>query len=295
MLGKSRRVTGTVTNVTGTESQIGDDLSSVATAPGRAEKDQRRRQARRDKERRRRARRAEAARVAAIAEAERIEVEARDREARAEKLAPQVLRKEIVAPAVKATSWHDGRAEAVLVGPRVQIVDGRPVRAFGLSAEDDPVVKLARENKAITDRHTDAARRLQLDWEDVGGGLGLGAVDYLRTGGGGGGGAVNEAMLAQAAMRASLDGAMAHLGAFGPAVARIVLDCVPVYAWAAQVGKDMEAAIAWLVCALDRLAAFYAPEPRPVRVRIRTVGPSRAAYGIDGDAAEFVSPGGMDA
>lgn len=288
-------VTGTVTTVTETESQIGDSLAAAVAAPPRQEKEQQRRQAKREKERlrkqRKRKRRSEAALLAAVAEAERLEAEGRDREARAEKLAPAVLRKPIMAKARKATEWHDGRPEAMLVGARVQIVDGRPVRSFGLSSEDDPVIKLARENKAITPRHTDAARQLQLDWEDVGSGLGPCAVDYLRTAGGGGGGAINHAMLAQAAVRARLDGAMAYLGAFAPAVARIVLDCVPVYVWAEQTGKDMTQAIAWLVCALDRLAGFYNPEQRGARViGIRTVAPARASY-----AVELPLPGVADA
>lgn len=250
-----------------------------------AMRDVARRQQKREKERlrkrRKRERRARAAQAAAIAEAERLEAEAQDRDRREEKLAPGVLRAPIMAPARAATSWHDARPETMLVGARVQIVDGRPVRSFGLSSEDDPVTKLARENKSITTRHTDAARQLQLDWEDVGGGLGLGAVDYLRTGGGGGSGAINQAMLDQALVRMRLDGAMAHLGAFAPAVARIVLDCVPVYVWAEQTGKDMTQAIAWLVCALDRLAGFYSPEEQHARTRIRTLAPARSSYAVD--------------
>lgn len=280
-------VTGTVTAVTEIESQIGDSLAAAVAAPPRAEKEQQRRQARREKERlrkqRQRERRAKAAQAAALAEAERLEAEAKDRDRRDEKLAPAVLRAPIMAPALNPTSWRpDGRPETMLVGSRVQIVDGRPVRAFGLTAEDDPVVNLAGKNNSITARHTDAARQLQLDWEDVGSGLGLGAVDYLRTGGGGGSGAINQAMLDQAMVRARLDGAMAHVGAFAPVLARVVLDCVPVYVWAAETGKDMTQAIAWLVCALDRLVGFYNPERQLARVLgIRTVAPSRASYAVD--------------
>lgn len=276
------------------------DCGSEATPPAvsRADREAARKQRRRAlgkaRKQRHEERKREAARLAAIAEAERQEAETKRTERREEKLAPKVLREPIVAPALNATTWHpSGRPETMLVGPRVKIVDGRPVRAFGLSAEDDPVVKLARENKAITARHTDAARQLQLDWEDVGGGLGLGAVDYLRTGGGGGSGAINEAMLDQAKTRARLDGAMAYLGAFAPVVARVVLDCVPVYVWAAEAAKDMVQAVAWLVCALDRLAGFYAPQSASHGPRIRTLAPPRSSYAMGPDFEEdFHPPGG---
>lgn len=285
-------VTGTVTAVTETESQIGEGLAAAATAPPRSEREAARRKRRRElgrvRKERHTARKREKARLAAIAEAERLEAETKENERRAEKLAPAVLREPIVAPAVKPTSWRPaGRPEMTLLGPRVQIVDGRPVRAFCVADGDDPIIKLARENKAFTQRHTEAARQLQLDWEDVGGGLGLGAVDYLRTGGGGGSGAINQAMLDQALVRVRLDGAMAYLGAFAPAVARIVLDCVPVRVWAEQAGKTPPDAAAWLAAALERLAGFYWPaDTRTGRPRILTIGPPRSTYGTGFDCSD---------
>lgn len=283
----------------------------AARALTRTERDAVRRQQKRDKDRlrkeRQRGRQQAAAAAAAMAEAARLEEDARRQERLAEQLAPAVLREPVMTGAQSARGRfvHAGVAEEgaplvfvetqrevpghMLLGARVRIVDGRPVRAFGLTAEDDPVVKLARDSRAITQRHAEAARQLQLDWNDVGGGLGLGAVDYLRTGGGGGGGGLNEAMLAQAETRARLDGAIAHLGAYAPCVARIVLDCVPVYVWAGETGKTTLTAIAWLAAALGRLVTFYwPPDPTTDRaLRILTFGPSRAAYdmGVDAPAA----------
>lgn len=286
-------VTGTVTTVTETESQIGEGLATAATAPPRSEREVARRKRRRELGRARKerhtARKREKARLAAMAEAARLESEEKETERRNERLAPAVLRAPVMAKARKATEWHDGRPEVMLVGPRVQIVDGRPVRAFSVSDGDDPIVKLARENKAFTERHTAAARQLQLDWEDVGGGLGLGAVDYLRTGGGGGGGAINEAMLAQAKTRARLDAAMAYLGAFAPSVARVVLDCIPARIWAEETGKTHPEAAVWLALALERLAGFYWPQDTQTRrPRILTIGPSRSTYGTGFDRSDGV-------
>jgi hypothetical protein len=222
--------------------------------------DQRRGNARLRKQRQRERQR-EAARLAAEALADR-------QEKLAEHLAPSVMREVIMDSA--------GR---MLIGSRVQIVNGRPVRALALGGDIDPVAH--SRSPQITADHKRAARQLQLDWYDVGAGIGVGAVDYLRSGGGGGGEGGHAAIVAQIAARARLDGAMAHLGALAPSIARVVLDCIPVGVYADEIGEAFPVALELIVAGLSRLARFYWP-PRDVGpYRIQTFGPSRAVYSVE--------------
>lgn len=184
----------------------------------------------------------------------------------AEDLAPHVLRTPVMA------------GDVMLLGPRVVIVNGRPMRSLP-HVGGDPTANLTRNSPLFTERHQQSARQLQQDWSDVGVGCGVGAMDYLRSGGGSGDGVGgHKAMLAQIAARQRLEGALTFLGAFSPGVCRVVLDCIPVNVWAGEIGWEVGVAIAWLAKALDRLGLFYFPVAEVAHVRIRTLGPRRADY-----------------
>src|ERR1700750_2236315 len=81
------------------------------------------------------------------------------REQSDEGLAPEVMRRPVLAPTGN-----------VLVGARVQIVNGRPVRANGLP-DRDAIKNLSRNSPLIGDRHYAAARQLQADHAEVGTGI----------------------------------------------------------------------------------------------------------------------------
>ena len=211
----------------------------------------------------RKQRQRERQRAAAI---EKANADAQRIEAHAERLTPAILRHPIVAP--------DGR---MIVGARVAIVDGRAVRAMPMWTVSDPLG--AMDAPGVKDHHIRAGRQLQADWHDVGAGLGVPPSDLMRSGGSGGGGPRGHAaMLDQIAVRARLEGALAHAGAFAPSLVRVCLDCIPVGIWADQVGKAYPDALAWITAGLDRLALFYEPAPKPSKLRILTIGPARAEY-----------------
>jgi hypothetical protein len=222
------------------------------------------REAARQKKQRQRERQREAARIAAIAEAERMEREAERKERLDEELAPAVMRDAIYA---------DAERTRMLIGPRVQVIDGKPVRGIGPMADPINTLDLRPHEKR-------AARLLQLDYRDVGTGLSVGAVDYLRSNGGGGDGlGGHEAMLAQIATRARFDGAMTFLGAFSPGVRRVVLDGVPVSFWAEEAGLTEINARAWIAAGLGRLSLFFfPPKPASEKADILTFGPARESY-----------------
>lgn len=227
------------------------------------------REAARTRKQRQRDRQREAARVAAEAQAARTEADN-------ERLSPAVMR--------DAVTYQDGR---VLIGPRVMITNGRAARA-------DPIAGC----KSFTADQKQAARKIQLDWNDVGAGIGVGAVDYLRSGGGGSGDGGHAAILEQCQARGRLEGAMAFCGAFAPSVARVVLDGVPISSWVLEPGDwpkrrhddgtpwTYAEGVAWIGLALTRLASFYLPpvEARGVRVH-GAIGPGRAAYSVELAAA----------
>lgn len=211
----------------------------------------------------RKQRQRERQRAASIAKAE---ADAQLIEAHAERLTPAILRHPIATP--------DGR---MLVGARVAIVDGRAVRAMPLWSVSDPLG--AMDAPGVKDHHIRAGRQLQADWHDVGAGLGVPPSDIMRSGGSGGVGPRGHAgMLHQIEVRARLEGALAHAGAFAPSLVRVCLDCIPVGIWADQVGKTYPDALAWITAGLDRLALFYEPAPKPSKLRILTIGPARADY-----------------
>lgn len=83
---------------------------------------------------------------------------------------------------------------------------------------------------------------------------------------------------------------MAFLGAFAPAVARVVLDGIPIAVWASEpdpfgVARTTVDGIAWIALALARLSVFYNPPIEASGVRIRALGPAREDYSTEAEAA----------
>jgi hypothetical protein len=162
----------------------------------------------------------------------------------------------------------------MLSGPRVRIINGRPERTNALEME------IGLKNPEFTVMRRWAARQFLLNWNDVGAGVNVAAMDYLRSGGGVGGEGGHRALMEQVQARGRLEGAMAFLGAFAPGVCRIVLDGVPISEWVKETepGCTVREGVAWLMLALDRLVLFYDPPAPSKRVIIRTIGPPRADY-----------------
>ena len=199
----------------------------------------------------------------------------RDRRAEIEneKLAPAVMRQAIVTP--------DGH---VITGPRVQVVDGRAVRA-------------SDTGHAYSHRQLRAAARIREDWAAVGQGCNVSAADPARTGGGGDGTGGHAAMLAQIAIRQSLEGAFAYLGAFVPIVQRVILDHIPLSAWPREWNARRERAglppasltdaVILLGQALTRLADYYTPKRDASRPpAVLAFGPARESYVMTVDAIQ---------
>ena len=204
----------------------------------------------------------------------------RDRQRQAEIEKALETQREIIAehlaPAITRATIYD-HAGRMLVGPRVAIVAGRAVRAYGHTPNDTTVMM------KLTERQRAAITTLRRDWEEVGAGLGVGATDWMRAGGSGDGVGGRDAMLAQIGTRARLEGALAHLGAMAPMVARVVLDCIPLAIWAAQEGVGAVDARTRFGGSASRLAAFYWPaKPEPGRrMDILVIGPAREAYSTE--------------
>lgn len=217
---------------------------------------------------RKRARDSERRSIRVEVEARRIEADATRAELIGETLAPAIMREPVIAP--------DGH---MILGARVAIVNGRPVRSLPDQIARDPLFAHVR----LTPRQAKAARIFRLDWEEVGAGIGVGAVDYLRSSGSGGNGhGAHQALVIQLSTRARLDAAFATAGAFSHILARIVLDCIPVSVWARETGQPIEDAMAWLRGGLDRLANLYTP-PVPERKTAQkypTFGPPRESYEV---------------
>lgn len=213
----------------------------------------------REKKQTQRQRQRERRRLAAMQEAERMEQ-------KAENVVPRIMRMPIMTA--------DG---TMLLGARVDVVNGRPVRV-------DPIAD--SRSKMFTEDRKRAARRIQQDWHDVGAGIGVGAIDYLRTHGGGDGMGLDAGVLAQIEMRRRLDAAIAFLGAFAPSIARVVLDCIPIAVWVTEPDpqradhRTVDEGIAWIAAGLDRLVTFYDPPATGGDVRIRVLAPGRASYEI---------------
>jgi hypothetical protein len=159
----------------------------------------------------------------------------------------------------------------------VAIVAGRAVRAYGHTPNDTTVMM------KLTERQRAAITTLRRDWEEVGGGLGVGATDWLRAGGSGDGVGGRDAMLAQIGTRARLEGALANLGALAPMMARVALDCIPLAVWAAQAGVGDVDARTRFGGAATRLAAFYWPAKPTLdqALTILVIGPAREAYSTE--------------
>jgi hypothetical protein len=204
--------------------------------------------------------------IAALALAERTEQNN-------EHLAPQNMRNAI-------TSANN----RIILGARVHIVNGRPVRSAPIGTLSDPIADRGAKSLKLSTSARRAARELQRDWSDVGAGLTSGVANLMSDGHGGQSGKPpgHDAMLAQIEARRRLEAAITYMGAFTPGVVRIVIDCIPVATWATEVGKPYPDACAWLEAGLSRLAGFYWPAT-PVRrgvVEILTIGPARADYSL---------------
>lgn len=195
-----------------------------------------------------------------------------EQEKAAEKLAPKVLRDPIVMPSGQ-----------MLVGPRVTVVEGRAVRSDSIST--------VLSHCGASQVQKRAAKRILADWLDVGAGVGVGAVDYLRSGGGGDGEGAGAAIIRQADARICLECALTFLGAFVGVVARIVFDNIPMSIYAAEISTvgDQKTVVdvrGLLLAAMSRLVMFYwPPETRPVSTEVvLAFGPARGAYSMELDA-----------
>jgi hypothetical protein len=161
------------------------------------------------------------------------------------------LRHEALVPAIMRLPVLTSDGKTVLRGAMVEIVDGFPRRATGW--HDDAIGRI----KTTAEQHT-AARLFQADHSEAGGGINVSATDYSALGGGSGDGTGrHEGLKKQIAARARLEGAHAHMGALGPVVIRVVLDCVPVAEVARQDGAAIEQTRGRLIAGLNRLVEFY--------------------------------------
>ena len=172
----------------------------------------------------------------------------------------------------------------LLIGARVHIVNGRPVRAAPIGTIGDIVADRGRTSLKLSANARRAARELQHDWSDVGAGVTAGVANLMADGGGGQSGKPpgHDAMLAQIEARRRLEAAVTYMGAFAPGVVRIVIDSIPVATWATEAGKSYGDACAWIEAGLSRLAGFYWPVV-PIRrgvSEILTIGPARADYSL---------------
>lgn len=161
---------------------------------------------------------------------------------------------EALAPSIMRTAIIASSGE-VLRGPLVQIVNGVPRRATGLSGD---AIGKAAGNRAVTLDMLAAARLFQADHSEAGGGINASAVDYsAATGGGGGGDGRHRGVLMQIAARGRLEGALTYMGALAPVVVRVVIDSVSPTAIADAAGIERETVQGMLIAGLVRLAQFY--------------------------------------
>ena len=179
-----------------------------------------------------------------------------------EALVPAIMRHPIVGA--------DGN---MALGPRVQIVAGRPIRAADIGMP-------------CSDRHSRAVARLRAEHAAVGEGCNAPAVDMARAGGGGDGSGGHAAMLAQIAVLDSLRGAMARLSGHAAIARRVLLEYVPVSVWAAETGNTVPDAMACLREAVSLLADHYWPPSEGAGRRgMLTVAPPRSDYSVALDGA----------
>jgi hypothetical protein len=213
---------------------LSDSISTTKPTSRVAARDRKRKQRERDR-----------ARAAVSAE-----LLAAQQEQMAEELAPAVLRNPIVRP--------DG---SVLRGAKISIVDGRPERALPL-IDRDVVGDLHSRSPQMTDRLKRAARLLQADVSEVGGGVNVNPANWAREGVSGGssdGSGAHAGLLRQVACQDRLRGAAEALGAHGDGVSRVVIDGLSVAAWSAESGLEPAVALAWVLQGLSKLANYYWP------------------------------------
>jgi uncharacterized protein DUF6456 len=177
-------------------------------------------------------------------------------------------RAELIAPSHVRHAVTD--AGGRVVRGAMVIVDGGRVRRASVL---DRLRSHGEEREAkglaslITARRVKAAERLQIDYSEVGAGIGVSASDYLRLSGSNGAGTdPHGGVRAQIDTRDRLDRALASLGSFTDIVVPVVLDGVDVRSWSQARGYDRQQAVGYLAAALERLAEFYDP------IKIRSAG-----------------------
>lgn len=185
-----------------------------------------------------------------IAEAE---AEAARREHEAEGLVPAVRRRPVI----------DGFGH-MIVGARVIVERGGIAHANPIASRGDPLAEMARKSGQITTAMRRAGEQFQADWRLVGAGVGPAVAPLDRASSGGRAEGGSQAVIDQIAARARLEGALAHAGGFTPLLCRVLGDCVPLSAWAAEARLPPAEAVSWAVAALGRLSLFYmAPGEAP--------------------------------
>jgi hypothetical protein len=173
---------------------------------------------------------------------------------------------ESLAPAVRRNPVMHPDGKNMLVGVRVVIQNGKPMRA-------DPIANLARKSPLFNERHKLAARKFAQDVSDVGSGITAVAVDLQGAGGGcGDGTGGHDAILEQIQALRRLQGGLAAMGDLARGVVRVAIDCLPVSVWAVEVGLEHKAALLQVVAGLTRLANFYSPQrEHPIHGNLRSV------------------------
>lgn len=191
-------------------------------------------------------------------------------EAAARRLEAAAHAAEQLAPAAQREAVTDASG-AVLRGPRVAIAGNRAFRAL-------PTHKLTRPQIR-------ALLRFRQDWDEVGTGVGVGVANLNSSHGHRTAWSAppgQDALVRQLATRKRLEGAVEALGAFTGMAHRVLLDGIPVSAWAAETDTTIADAFGQLHAALNRLVAYYDTEPdRPhPRPEIRTTAPPRESYEV---------------
>lgn len=185
--------------------------------------------------------------------------------------------------------------QTVLRAARVKRDGAAFVRVNPLRNMAEAINRAARDGTAcaFSASHFLATRRLVAAWDLVGEGVGLGASDWGSIKGARGTApttpAGHHALLAQVEKRREIDAVTVALGAaMWGAVRDMLLSGMSPTAWAAKVGLHHAAAQGYLLAALDRLVEVFgaAEKASAKHVRIRAIGPARAAYSVDAAMVE---------